>query len=142
MCREIKCEGRKIIQWRLEFYCIEKDKSDLKVMWAYIGVILLQVSCLIRSCFSWYAFVIMEDYLSHADLFRKPPNKVDSPVNVDDSNPTKRSFSNVLLNKASLSLSLPTVSYAPQQKSAYVSIKVNPVAFQERLNLCKYSPIG
>ena len=63
-----------------------------------------------------------------------------APV-MENSKPS-RSFSEVLLNKVPIPLPLPLVSCAPQQKGAYVSVKVNQISFQERLNICKYSLIG
>ena len=82
----------------------------------------------------------METYVSHTDLFHKLSLTLATPV-IESTKPSC-SFSKVLLNKAPIPLSLLHVSCAPQQKGAYVSVKVNLITFQERLNHCKYSLIG
>ena len=82
----------------------------------------------------------MEGYVSHADLFLKPFLTSTAPV-MENSKPS-RSFSDIPPNKARIPLLLLPSSCAPQQKGAYVSVRVKQVAFKERLNLCKYSLIG
>ena len=91
-------------------------------------------------CACTQGFSCMEAYVSHVDLFCRPSLKSTALV-IEITKPSC-SFYEVFLNKAPIPLPLPPISCAPQQKDAYVSIKVNQVAFQERLNLCKYSLIG
>ena len=83
----------------------------------------------------------MEAYLGHVDFFHKVLSTSTENNYIPKPNGA-RSFVDVLLNKVSESLSLPPLSCAPQQKKAYVSVKVNHAAFQERLDLCKFSLIG
>ena len=82
----------------------------------------------------------MEAYVSRADLFHKIFLTLTTPVM--EITKLSRSFSKVLLNKARIPLPLPPILCVSQQKGAYVQVKVNQVAFQGCLNLCKYSLIG
>ncbi|PON69641.1 hypothetical protein PanWU01x14_087640 [Parasponia andersonii] len=79
-----------------------------------------------------------DEILGHKDLFSFHKKDI-----VADSSlaPHAKSFADVVLNTKTMVMSLPSTSSIPQQKGAYVSVKVNPTAVEERLNLCKFSLI-
>ncbi|PON48647.1 hypothetical protein PanWU01x14_236120 [Parasponia andersonii] len=80
-----------------------------------------------------------DEILGHKDLlsFHKKDIIVYSSLT-----PHTKSFADVVLNKKTMVMPLLSISSIPQQKGAYVSVKVNPTAVEERLNLCKFSLIG
>ncbi|PON76075.1 hypothetical protein PanWU01x14_037910 [Parasponia andersonii] len=70
--------------------------------------------------------------LGHKDLFSFHKKDI-----VADSSlaPHAKSFTDMVLNKKTMVMPLPSISSIPQQKDAYVSVKVNPTAVEEQLNL-------
>ncbi|PON37418.1 Zinc knuckle CX2CX4HX4C [Parasponia andersonii] len=80
-----------------------------------------------------------DEILGHKDLFSFHKKDI-----VADSSlaPHAKSFADVVLNKKTMVMPLPSISSIPQQKGTFVSVKVNPTTVEERLNLCKFSLIG
>ncbi|PON36372.1 hypothetical protein PanWU01x14_328970 [Parasponia andersonii] len=80
-----------------------------------------------------------DEILGHKDLFSFHKKDI-----VADSSlaPHANSFADVVLNKKIMVMPLPSTSSIPQQKGAYVSVKLNLAAVEERLNLYIFSLIG
>ncbi|PON71076.1 hypothetical protein PanWU01x14_075150, partial [Parasponia andersonii] len=73
-----------------------------------------------------------DEILGHKDLFSFHKKNI-----VADSSltPHAKFFADVIINKKTMVMPLSSTSSIPQQKGAYVSVKVNPTAVEERLNL-------
>lgn len=81
--------------------------------------------------------LIMDNYLSHAQLF--PTCTTSSSIAKEGVK--LKSFA-AASTKMMILVNLPPSSCAPQQKEAYVSIKINVEALRSRLELCQFSLIS
>ncbi|PON34248.1 Zinc knuckle CX2CX4HX4C [Parasponia andersonii] len=72
--------------------------------------------------------------LGRKDLFSFHKNDIVAESSLA---PHAKSFTDVVLNKKTMVMPLPSTS-----SITYVSVKVNPTVVEERLNLCKFSLIG